>query len=189
MIRLNLLPPNIKDDIAYSKKNAAIFEFFTKLIACFVGLLTFVGVIGYIVYTNQQIAKEEKVATEAQLASWKNTEIDAKDFADRLNLVDKIRLDKIDWELVFAELAKSTPVNVKLASYDFSNNKTDRVGLTGFALSNTDIGTFRELLSKSALFQYVDIESVTAATDPVDSSKNVLSFKITMNLNQSEARK
>lgn len=189
MIRLNLLPPEVKDDIAYSKKNADIFNLFIKLVACFVGLIAFVGVVGYIVYTNQEIARDEKAVTEAQLASWKNTENDAKDFADRLNLVDKINLDKIDWQLVFNELAKGTPVNVKLSSYDFTNNSTNRVGLAGFALTNTDIGTFRELLSKSKLFQYVDIENVTAATDPTDSGKAVLSFRITMNLNQTEAKK
>jgi len=189
MIRLNLLPSNIKDDIAYSKKNAAIFNLYIKLIACFVALTTFVGVVGYMVYLNQQIAQDEKAVSQTQLDSWKTTESDAKDFADRLNLVDKIQVNKIDWPIVFTELAKSTPANVKLSSYDFNNNATDRVGLTGYALTNTDIGTFRELLSKSKIFQYVDIENVTAATDPVDSTKNVLAFKITMNLNQTEARK
>lgn len=148
-----------------------------------------VGVVGYIVYTNQEIAKQEKVATEAQLASWKSTERDAEDFANRLNLVDKIQTEKLNWSLIFSELAKSTPVNVKLTSFDFTNNTKDRVELTGYALTNTDIGTFRELLSKSVIFQYVDIESVTAANDPVDSTKAVLSFKITMNLNQVEAKK
>lgn len=189
MIRLNLLPPEMKEDIAYAKKNAALYELLIKFLAGFVVMAALVGVVGYIVYTNEQIAREEKTVTAAQLASWKNTEIDAKDFADRLNLVDKLRGDKLDWPLVFTELAKSTPANVKLSSYDFTNNKTDRVGLTGFAVTNTDIGTFRELLSKSKLFQYVDIESVAAATDPVDSAKPVLAFKITMNLNQAEAKK
>jgi len=189
MIRLNLLPPDVKESIAYSKKNAALSSLVIELVACFVVLVTFVGVVGYVVFTNEQLANDDKAVAETQLASWKNTENDAKDFADRLNLVDKIRSNKIDWTLVFAEIAKSTPANIRLSSFDFTNNATDRVSFSGFALSNTDIGTFRELLAKSALFQYVDIESTTAATDPLDSSKNVLSFKITMNLNLSEAKK
>jgi Tfp pilus assembly protein PilN len=189
MIRLNLLPPEIKEDIIFAKKNAAIYQLLIKLIAGFATMAAVVGVVGYIVYTNQQIAKEEKAATEAQLASWDTTERDAEDFANRLNLVDKIQVGKLNWTLIFSELANSTPVNVKLASFDFTNNTKDRVGLTGYALTNTDIGTFRELLSKSKLFQYVDIENVTTATDPVDSTKSVLSFKISMNLNQVEAKK
>jgi Tfp pilus assembly protein PilN len=188
MTRLNLLPPDIKTSIEYSKKNASIANLFTKLVACFVALITFIGVIGYTVYENQQVAKEERGAAESQHASWNNTEKDAKDFADRLNLVDKIQSDKIDWQLVFSELASSTPPNVKLSSYDFTDNSKSRVSLTGFALSNTDIGTFRELLSKAKLFQYVDIENVAAATDPVTGA-NVLSFKITLSLNQTEAKK
>jgi Tfp pilus assembly protein PilN len=104
-------------------------------------------------------------------------------------LISKIRGDRLNWALVFSELEKSVPANVKLAAFDFTNNKTDRVSLTGFAITNTDIGTFREILSHSKLFQYVDIENVGTATDPVDSARNVLSFRITMSLNQAEAKK
>ena len=189
MTRLNLLPPEVKENIAYSKKNAALANLFKKMIACFVALIVFIGVVGYIVYTNQQIAKSEEGNAQAQLTTWSKTEVSAKDFADRLNLVDKIRGGKIDWTLVFTEIAKSTPANVRLSSFDFTNNSKDRVSFSGFAVSNADIGTFRELLAKSPLFQYVDIESVSASTDPFDSSKNVLSFKITMNLNLNEAKK
>lgn len=189
MVRLNLLPPEIKEDIRYAKKNAALYQLLIKIIAGFVIAATVVGVIGYIVYTNQEIAKDEKAVAEAQLASWKNTEKDARDFADRLNLVDKIQGEKLNWTLIFSELAASTPANVKLVSFDFTNNAKNRVSLTGFALSNADIGTFRQLLSGSKIFQYVDIESMTAGTDPADSARKVLSFKITMSLNQVEAKK
>jgi Tfp pilus assembly protein PilN len=189
MIRLNLLPPEIKEDIAYAKKNAALFQILAKLLAGFALMLAVVGVVGYIVYTNSQIATEEKEATAQQVASWKNTEKDAVDFSNRLNLVSKIDSEKINWPAVFAELAKSTPNNVKLSAYDFKNNATDRVGLSGYAVTNADIGTFREILARSKLFQYVDIESTTQATDPADAAKKVLSFRITMNLNQAEARK
>jgi len=189
MIRLNLLPPEIKEDIAYAKKNAALYQLLIKLVAGFVVMVAVVSVVGYIVYTNQQIAREERSVAEAQLASWKNTEKDAKSFAERLNLVDKIRSEKLNWTLIFAEIEKSMPSNVKLSAFDFTNNAKDRVGITGYAISNTDIGTFREILSKSKLFQFVDIENVASATDPADSGKKVLVFRITMNLNQVEAKK
>jgi len=190
MIRLNLLPPEIKEDIAYAKKNAALYQLLIKLFALFVVMAAVVGVVGYVTYTNQKIAEEEKNVSESQLASWKNTEKDAKDFASRLNLVSKISADKLDWQLVINELAAATPANVKLLSFDFTTTTgTNRVGLTGQALSNTDIGTFRELLSKSKLFQYVDIESTSAASDSTNSGRKVISFKITMNLNLTEAKK
>jgi len=189
MIRLNLLPPNIKENIAYAKKNAAIYQLLIKLIACFVTMAAIVSVVGYIVFKNQEIAKDEKAVTAAQLASWKSTERDATDFANRLNLVDKLDGEKKNWPVVFTELAGSVPANVKLTSYNFTNNQAERVELTGFAISNTDIGTFREILAKSKLFQYVDIESVTASTDPANNAIDGLLFRITMNLNQVEVKK
>lgn len=189
MIRLNLLPPDLKENIFYAKKNAALYQWLIKLIAVFVVMATVVGVVGYIVYMNQSIATEEKAATLEQLDSWKTTERDAKDFSARLNLVDKIQSEEIDWPLVFNELAGSVPAGVKLTSFDFTANRAERVDLTGFAVSNTDIGTFRELLAKSKIFQYVDIENVIASTDPTDSARDGLSFRITMNLDQKEVRK
>lgn len=189
MIRLNLLPPELKEDIIYAKKNAAIYQLLIKLVAGFVIMATVVAVVGYITYTNQKIAEEEKTVAEQQLASWNNTEKDARDFSERLNLVMKIRGDKPNWQLVINELANSTPANVKLTSFDFTSNKENRVSLTGTALSNTDIGTFRELLSKSKLFQYVDIENTSAGVDNTNGAKDVIFFKITMNLNQAEVKK
>ena len=189
MIRLNLLPPAIKEDIAYAKKNASLYQVLIKLIAGFVAMAAIVGVVGYIVYSNQQIASEEKNVSENQLASWKTTESDAKDFSDRLTLVSTIGASRLDWPLIFSEIAKSTPANVKMSSFDFTKNATDRATLSGFAMSNADIGTFRELLSKSSLFNYVDIENTATATDPLDGNLSVLAFRISLNLNLKEAVK
>lgn len=189
MIRLNLLPPDLKADLYYSKKNARLYQFLIKLIAYFVFAVALMVIIGFIVYKNKELANEVKTMANAQTQVWKEAEDGAKDFAERLNLIEKIRKENIKWNIVFEEIAKSTPANVKLSSFDFTNNSKQRISFSGYALSNTDIGKFRELLSKSSIFEFVDIENISQANDPSDSSKKVLSFTMTMSLKQNEVRK
>lgn len=189
MNRLNLLPPELKESIEYSKKNAALYQLFLKMLAGFVVLVGFMVVIGFIVYYGEVNATEEREVAKTQLESWDATGKDAKDFSDRLNLISKLKKEDLSWPLIFSEMSKSTPPNIRLASYDFANNSKDRVSITGYALSSTDIGKYRELLSSSVLFKFVDIESITQGNDPNDSSISALIFKMTMNLDQEEAKK
>ena len=189
MIRLNLLPPEIKEQRVFAKINAELREVLLRISACLVLSIAVIGVVYYIVYTNLNIAEEGKIVAEAQLASWDTVEEDATDFSARLSLIDKLQDSEINWQNIFTELANSTPANVKLASYDFNKNSTTRVSLTGYAVTSSDVGSFRELLAQSELFEYVDIESMVAATDPTDSNREVLSFKITLALNLTEAKK
>jgi Tfp pilus assembly protein PilN len=189
MIRLNLLPPEIKESIEFSKKNASLYQMFLKSLAGFTVLVGVMIIVGATVYYNETGASDEREVAKNQLAAWDSTEHDAKDFADRLALISKLKKLDLGWPLVFSEMAKSTPPNIRLASYDFTNNATSRVSITGYALSNTDIGKYRELLSGSSLFKYVDIESITQGNDPTNSNVKSLLFKISMNLDQQEAKK
>lgn len=189
MIRLNLLPPEVKEGIDYSKKNAALYQLLLKVLAGFAVLVGLMVIVGSMVYYGKVGATEELEVAKSQLAAWNSTERDAKDFAARLSLISKLKKEDLNWPAIFAEMAKSTPPNIRLASYDFTNNSKERVIITGFALSNTDIGKYRELLSSSDLFKYVDIESIIQSNDPADATVKALLFKISLNLDQAGAKK
>jgi Tfp pilus assembly protein PilN len=62
------------------------------------------------------------------------------------------------------------------------------VSISGFARSAGEVGTYREKLSQSAIFQYVDVESLVAGTDPVDSLVTGVNFRITLTLKVAEAK-
>lgn len=189
MIRLNLLPPELKENIEYSKRNADLYQMLLKILAGFAILAGFMVIVGSMVYFGKIGATDNLEVAKSQSAAWSTTEKDAKDFADRLSLISKLKNEDLNWPLIFGEMAKSTPPNIRLASYDFTGNSKARVTITGYALSNTDIGKYRELLSASKVFNYVDIESITQGSDPIDSTVKALLFKISLNLDQKEARK
>ncbi len=189
MIKLNLLPPEIKEEILYSKKNAKIYNSLIELLGGFIILLIFIGTVWFVSYSTKRVLVFSKTVAEKQAASWGGVEKDAKDFSNRLVLVEKINKDKINWKIFFEEISKSTPNNVKLTSYDIVSSNKSRVNFNGFATSSTDISRFRELLSKSAIFEFVDIENMSAATDPIDSTRKGLTFRITTGLKLAEVKK
>jgi len=189
MIRLNLLPPELKENIEYSKKNARLYQMFLKTLAGFAVLAGLMVIVGSVVYYREIGATEEREVAKNQLAAWSNVEKDAKDFSERLTLISTLKKDDLSWSLIFSEMASSTPPNIRLASYDFNNNVKERVTITGYAVSNADIGKYRELLSSSKLFKFVDIESITQGNDPAAANTKALLFKISLNLDQVEAKK
>jgi len=189
MIRLNLLPPEIKEQIDYSHKNAHLYQMLVQSLAVMFGVFACMFVIGFIVWNNRQIAEETRSDAYIQLSKLSQTETDAKDLNARLNLIDKIRKDKLNWTRIFTEIANSTPSGVRLTNFDFTNAVKDRVAFSGFASTAGDVGIYRQQLSKSALFQYVDVESLTASNDPIDKERDGFTFRITFNLNVQEAKK
>lgn len=189
MIRLNLLPPELKENIEYAKKNGELQQLSLKMLAVFVVVVGVMIVVGSVVYFGEIGAAEELEVAKKQLAAWNNTEKDAKDFASRLALISKLKSEDINWPNIFTEMSKSTPPNIRLASYDFTNNAKNRVSITGFALSSTDIGKYKELLASSEMFNYVDIESISEGNDPADPKVKALLFKISLNLDLQEAKK
>jgi Tfp pilus assembly protein PilN len=189
MTRLNLLPPEYRVDIETSKKNAALYQNLIKVIAGLVLAGAFMGVIGYIVWNNQSVAQASRDDAYDQVSAFTAVQNTARDLNSRLSLIQKLRDDRIDWAKVFSEITKSTPANVRLTDIDFTNASTDRIAFSGFALSNTDVGSFRELLSNSTLFKFVDIESVTAGNDPSNSSRSGVNFVLSMTMDMTEAKK
>ena len=101
MLRLNLLPPENRRDIEYSKKNAILYQYLIKVIAGLFIIGAFMGVVGYLVWGNQSIASDSRDDAYTQLNQFSTVESEAKDFYARLSLIDKLRLARFDWAKVF----------------------------------------------------------------------------------------
>lgn len=189
MNSLNLLPEEIKKEIALSKKNAKLREILFRVIALSFCLLVFVATLGFYVKSVQNFVEEEKEMIDAQLATAKNGETEAKDFYDRLELVRKTNSEKINWNAVLGVLSSQVPANLMIDSMNFPNDTSKRATLTGKALSDSDISSFRDLLANSKVFNYVDIEKISDGTDPKSENRKVRDFTMSLSINYKEAAK
>ena len=68
MIRLNLLPPEVKNEIDFSRKNARLYQYLVRMIAITFGIFSIMFVIGFIVWNNRILAVETRSDAYIQLS-------------------------------------------------------------------------------------------------------------------------
>lgn len=188
MIRLNLLPDEIKKEIEFAKKNAKLLQYVYIIMAvlvCFVGLIFSLS---FVLYTQKSTAQDQVSLAESQIEEQNTKLTQAQDLYKRLQVIKSIRSDSIDWQYVFSEIARVTPTNLQIQSFTSPSGST-KARLTGLADSEQSVVALKENMASSPLFSYIDIESIVKGTDPVNKDKEVKAFTISYNLNLDKAKR
>ncbi len=184
MNRLNLLPPEIKEEINYAKKNAKLVSRLTLILSICIAMIVFFVVLAIIIRDQENIAKAEKEFAEKLVQDKAPVEQKSSDIAIRLALIKKLKTQRTDWEEIFQKISANTPAGLQLQSIEMTNNEKTRATISGMALSDRDIVLFKDLLSGTDAFKYVDIESITEggkSTEGQTQKLFVLTFTIQEN--------
>jgi Tfp pilus assembly protein PilN len=186
MTRLNLLPPEIRKEILLSKKNARLRQYVYYSIMVSLAFVALFGVVMFIIWTRQDEATRRISLAKQQIEEQDVDFKKATDLYSRINLIKKIKKDSLDWKLILTELGKQTPGGVLTDSITYS--KTDnRLKITGLSVSDTETVAFKEALSKSDYFNYVDIENTSEAKD--DAGRTARSFSLSLSLKLDKLKK
>jgi Tfp pilus assembly protein PilN len=161
MNRLNLLPPEMKEEINYAKKNTRLVSKLTLMLSVCLVLIVFFVVLGIVLKEQENVAKVEKEFSEKLVQDKSQVEKNASDLSDRLILIKKLKTERTDWDTIFKKISDNTPAGLQLQSIQVTNDAKTRATISGIALSDRDVVLFKDLLSNSGLFKYVDIESIT----------------------------
>lgn len=164
MKTLSLLPPEIREEIELSKKNAKLRQYFYFSVMTATCLMVVYMVAIFFLYTQKTELERQKVLAKDQISSQETSFAKAKDLSSRIDLIKKIIKNSINWNLLFSEVAKQTPQNVQIDTFVTKKNDP-RVKVNGTALTDKDAVAFKENLAKSEMFEYVDIESILQGKD------------------------
>lgn len=181
MINVNLLPPEIKDEIAQSKKNRKVVLVLWKLLFIIIFYLVLIGGFYYWFSLNLKNTSEELTNKEKDIEKYGTLEQEAKNIADRLNTIKQIQADTFVWSGTIDEIMKVVPSGVSLKSIKIDSVSKNRNQITGDANSKTEVASLRDSLEKSDKFQYVDIEASTTVKDP-SNNKELENFTISFSL-------
>ncbi len=182
MIRLNLLPENIREEIDYAKSNYKITQNFMRVISIFLVLFVFQAVLAFVLIREESNAKVVRDQAKAQNEKWSELETEAKDFSSRLTLINKLEKENINWIKVFTALSDAMPYNVMLDSIEFQADTSADIRISGRALSDADVGLFRKLLVDEGYFEFADIEKITNGSDPKGLDRDTRDFVINTRL-------
>lgn len=163
---INLLPPELKDDVRYSKLNAKMIRYVVLVIilAALIGLSF--GAASFKLRQDQADLDSQVSQQEAQLAQFNGLEDKAKQLSARLDSVQLALSSQNHLSSFLTELARLAPSGVYVVGLDIATTPAPSVHFTVFGNSPASLGAYRDLLATSPKIAAVDIQSVAPGQDP-----------------------
>ncbi len=157
---INLLPPDIKQEITYSKRNAVLLHY--TILAGAVMIILAGALMAARLYLNNQIDTvslqiQEK---EADIAKKKDLESSAKVLNARIASIQKIQKDQAKFSVLLDDLAKNIPQGTAITSLTLTGNDKAPVQIKVKAVDYKTATSVREGITKSARVSAADIESI-----------------------------
>ena len=184
---INLLPPTIKQEIRFSKRNARLVGYLkltTFLVVILAGSL-FTGRW----YLDQQAAAADKAVTEteAESAKYKQLQDDAKSLNSRLTAIQAIQKSQAKFSILLGDLAQTMPQGTAISSIVLTGDDKKPVKLTVKALDyKTAIG-FRDNITKSKRISAADIDQIQL-DQPQPGQPQFYTVTVTFSFNPGKAR-
>ena len=160
---INLLPPAIKEEIAYSKRNA-IMRNYVILVATIAIVLAGM-LVGARYYLNGQItAKQQDLSTkQLQIDKYTAVENQASALNGRLAAIKTIQASQTKFATLLSDLAQYMPPGTALTSLTLTGNSKLPVQVTVLANDYATALSFRDSIIRSKRISAADIESITPA--------------------------
>lgn len=164
---INVLPPEIKQQIIFAKRNAILLNYLVAL-----------GIVGAIitasfVYGEAAVAgrmgrvKADLAITQSRLGEHSGVETKAKTLSERLTAIKKIQSEQTNFSSLLYDLGNLTPKGVFMSGIDLTGESTKPISINATANSYELAVAFKERLVNSVRFQDVDIISITSSKDGV----------------------
>lgn len=183
---INLLPPDIKQEIIYSKRNSVLLHY-TVLVGAVMIILAG-ALMAARLYLNSQIDSvslqiQEK---EAQIAKYKDLESTAKTLNARIVSIQKIQKDQAKFSVLLDDLAKNIPQGTAITSLTLTGNDKAPVQIKVKAVDYKTATSVREGISKSARISAADIESIQGPEG--QNSDGTYTVTVSFAFNQGQAK-
>lgn len=158
---INLLPPSIKEEIVYAKRNAVVLRYTSLLLI--VAVLVGGGFWGSHVYLNQRIAETaDSIADKDKIAaSYKDVELEAKTLNSRVAAIKAIQDSQPKFSAVLSDLAKAVPRNASITNLTLTGQDSKPVKISATATSYQAAVSFRDALAASPRISGADIDSIS----------------------------
>jgi Tfp pilus assembly protein PilN len=175
---INLLPPDIKEQIKYAKLNRLALQYLRVTVAVVVVL----GVIfaGAFYFIGQQTATiTSDVTSEGQTIAALNGSFvpEAQSASDRLTAIAYVQSTQTHFSSVIADLAKVLPQGVSIDSITLTGNDLTPVDLAMTAQTYDEALAVRNALATSPRIANADLESISSNTTNEYQVTVVVAFK------------
>jgi Tfp pilus assembly protein PilN len=175
---INLLPPDLKEQIRYAKLNQLVLRYLRATVAVVVVL----GVIfaGAFYAINQQTAGiSSGLAAKRLIISQLNATFvpEAQDASDRLTAIEYVQNTQTHFSAVISDLAKVLPQGVSIDSITLTGDSSVPVDVAMTAQTYDEALAARNALATSPRIANADLESISSGTTNEYQVTGVIAFK------------
>jgi Tfp pilus assembly protein PilN len=156
-IKLNLIPPDKKEEIKKAQKFRMIIRWELELTAIAAVFLTMLFSLNYILQLNLLVANNnfERISNNNnQIKKIKEYDLAIKENSVKISEIEKIQNGQLHWGIFFEKLNGTVPIDVALVSV---STKDYKIFLTGKAKNRDILVAFKENLEKNDCFLDVNL--------------------------------
>ncbi len=165
MIDVNLLPAEIKDDIAQAKNNKTALSYFRRSMFLLVSICLIFIAAYYFFGSLLKEYQAKQVITNKLLNRFGNLEELANKAISKIGKIQGIEASTNTWSNILAEINNITPQTVTIVSLKLDSNLKLRQTINGTASSKKEVAEFRDTLEGSEYFEFVDVDSTQSRGD------------------------
>ena len=182
---INLLPPDIKSEITYSKRNALLMRYVKGTVA--ISLLLAGALLGGRLLLNQQVKEvDARMADkQTQIASYSKVEKDAKKLNERLTSIAGIQKSQSKFSVLLSDLAQDMPQGTSITSIILTGDDKKPVRLIVHAQDYKTALGFRDSIVRSKRISAADIENIQAIQE---NGQNLYQVTVSFTFNPGAAR-
>lgn len=162
---INILPPDLKNQIYFSKRNVQLVRY--NLLALIIGAVLIALLFGSMWYANRQIDEHKKILAERQQArtDFQETETRVTTLQSNLLLIEKLFTEQTRYSALLRDLAAAMPRGAYINQVQLLG--TDKEPLELLITTDTfdRAAEVRNALVASDRIANADIQSISAADD------------------------
>jgi Tfp pilus assembly protein PilN len=177
MRMINLLPPQIKAQVHYAKRNAKLIGLVRLLV--FLAIVCAVGFLAghWLLDRTMQQTRAAQTDKDREIQAFSGTEAEAKALSERLRSVKLLSNQQTKFSLLLADLARVTPRGAYINTISLTEDSKRPVSINATADSYQTAAGLRDAFASSEHIKAVDIGSITNPDPGVYRVELSISFK------------
>lgn len=161
---INLMPPLLREQLAYSKRNSSLISYWKLIILIFGIAAALLVITSLYLRANYNRTVNEFKEKQTKIDSYKSLEAKANNLEKQLTDIKKIQTNQIYYSTFFQELANLIPRDAHLINLSLTNEINKPAKLSIIADSYESIGAFRNSLANFPSVKGVDIVNISNAS-------------------------
>jgi Tfp pilus assembly protein PilN len=158
---INLLPPQVKEQIWYSKKNAKLVKLVWLLIILAICIGLSFAAAHWQLSRTLSLALQGYESKQAKIDSYKATEAEAKALSGRLKSVKLLQTNQTKFSKLLDDLARFTPQGSYINSISLNEDSKKPVNISATSNSYNGAASLRDAFARSERVQAVDISNIS----------------------------